>query len=170
MNEKYNMILNETLLLWAFGCAADHHDIAAFAIAVFAIGYTVHIYPAEDIRKLMMKSLLTADLCLIIAHMTGLTAVIPAVGIVIAANSFFAVMTVKNSWKLMDQAIRFYCGILLVYTGLTFISPQAQFTFGQLLTLVFLIFAPVLVIYALRVLLDEPAHAYHGGELTNDIE
>lgn len=170
MNEKMKMMLNEGMLLWAFGCAVDHYDIAAFAISLASIWYTVHIYHTDDIRRLLLKSLLAADLCLITAYMTGLSAVIPAVGIVIAANSFYAVMTVKNSYKLMDQAVRVFTAILLVYTALTFISPQTQFTFGQLLSLILLIFAPVLTVYAVRVFMDDPAYTYHGRKLTNDVE
>lgn len=170
MNEKTKMMLNEGMLLWAFGCAVDHYDIAAFAIALASIWFTVHIYDMEDIKRLLLKALLAADLCLIIAYMTGLSAVIPAVGIVIAANSFYALMTSLNPYRLMDQAVRIFTAILLVYTALTFISPQTQFTFGQLLSLILLIFAPVLIVYAVRVFMDDTADTYHGGKLTNDVE
>ncbi|MBR3350109.1 MAG: hypothetical protein IKG55_08560 [Solobacterium sp.] len=170
MNEKTNMILNESLLLWAFGCAVSHDDIAVYMISAVSVFYTVYIYGFEEVRRLLVRSLIAADLGLIIARMSGLSAIIPSAGIVIAANCFYAVMTVKNSYGLMDTAIRCDFGLLLIYTALSFLTPNTQFTFAQLLCLILLIFAPVMLVYAVRVFLDVPEHSSHGRNLSNEIE
>lgn len=170
MNEKNHMILNGSLLLWAFGCAIDHYDAAVYMITALAVLYTIHIYGLEEIMRLAMRGMIAADLGLIIGRMSGITAIVPSLGIVIAANCFYAVMTVNNSYALMDRAVRYITCILSVYTALSFLIPNAQFSFGQLLTLILLIFAPVLLVYAVRVFCDVPKDSYHGSRTANEIE
>ncbi len=169
MNEKTKMMINEGMLLWAFGCAVNHEDKAAVALAICAVIYTIHTYGGW-VRVHVLKGLIAVDLCLVFAHMCGLSHIVPAIGAVIAANTFFAIMTLANSWKLMDRAVRVFAVILLVYGAMAFIFPSDQFSFGQLLALILLIFAPVLLVYTARVFADDPAKTYHGGRLTNDIE
>lgn len=167
MNEKTNMILNESLLIWAFGCAVDRYDAAVYMISIVSVLYTVYIYGAEEVRSLLIRSLIAMDLGLIAARMSGISTVIPCLGIVIAANCFFAVMTSRNSYELMDRAVYYHIAILLVYTLLSFLIPNPQFSFMQLLCLILLIFAPVLLVYAVRVFTDVPTH---GRNLSNEIE
>ena len=169
MNEKTTMMINEGMLIWAFGCAVNHEDTAAIVLAILAVLYTIHTYSAS-IRANVLKGLAAVDLCLVFAHMCGLSHIVPAIGAVIAANTFFAVMTLANSWKLMDQAVKVHTWLLLGYGAMAFILPSDQFTFAQLLALLLLIFAPVMAVYAARVFAESPEKTYHGGRLTNDIE
>ncbi len=165
MNERTKMIISESLILWAFGCAIDHYDAAAVILGVFTAGWLVHIYESAKIRPLLLRGLLAADLCLLAAHVTGLSAVIPSAGFIIALNAFYAVMTLANSYQLMDEAVRWFIGLTLVYTALSLIVPNGQFTSVQLLTLILLMFAPVLLVYAVRTVTDEPEGKYHGSAL-----
>lgn len=170
MNEKTKMMINEGILLWAFGCAVNHEDAAAFVLALSSAVYTLHIFSFEKVAARLPVSLAVIDLSLIIAHMTGLSHIIPAVGAVTGANCFYAVMSLDHSERLMDEAVKWFGGILLVYTALTFILPSDQFAFGQLLTLILLIFAPMMLVYAVRVFMQNDEKTYHGRKFTNELE
>lgn len=163
MKESTKMMINEALIMWAFGCAVDHYDAAAAAIAVSALAFMLYTYETAKMKSLIARGLIAADLCLLIAHVSGLSAMIPSAGFPIAVNAVFAVMTASNSWRLMDQAVRWISGALLAYLALSLIIPGSQFSFVQLLTLVLLIFAPVLLVYCVRVLCDAPQGKYHGS-------
>lgn len=170
MNRKYRMILSEALLIWAFGCAAIHEDTAAVLISLSVFALTVYTYGPEAILKHGISGLLAADLCLVLSSLTGLSALIPSSGFVIAVNSFYAVMTLCESWHLMDESVKRMGILLLVYTALSFLTPGGQMNFVQTLVFVMMIFGPVPSVYAIRVLCDQPQGKYHSRHTANELE
>ena len=165
MNERTKMIITESLILWAFGCAVDHYDAASIILGILTAGWLIHIYDAARIRPLLLRGLIAADLCLLFSHISGLSAVIPSAGLIIAVNAFHAVLTYSNSWQLMDEAVPWFIVICLVYTALSLIMPSSQFTPMQLVALVLLMFAPVLLVYAVRSAADAPQGKYRGSAM-----
>ena len=150
MNEKTTMMINEGMLIWAFGCAVNHEDTAAIVIATLiqigtmkAIGMT----NGEIRTHYMMYGLL-----------------VPLIGALIRIP--LGKITVARVVILL----RHHTWLLLGYGAMAFILPSDQFTFAQLLALLLLIFAPVMAVYAARVFAEGPEKTYHGGRLTNDIE
>jgi hypothetical protein len=170
MKESSKMMINEALIMWAFGSAVDHYDAAAALISVTALAFMMYTYDTAKMKTFMVRGLIAADLCLLAAHVSGLSAVIPSAGFPIAVNAIFAVMTALNSWRLMDRAVRWISGALLAYLALSLVIPGSQFSFVQLLTLVLLIFGPVLLVYCVRVLCDAPHCKYRGSAFGNEIK
>ena len=150
MSKKMKMVVNESLILWAFACAADHEGAAAALIALIALACTVSVFTAQKIRKHLIASLILADLQLVIAHVSGITAIIPSVSAVIAVNSVFAVMTFENNAETADFEAAWMLRIFLAYAMLAMIMPSGQFSFLQLMTLISMIFAPLLAVYTIR--------------------
>ena len=152
MSEKYRLMMIEGLVIWAFGCAVNGADAAAAAISLLAAVLLVYIYGAEKMFRKLLPVLLLADLLLITAGLTGLSAVFPSLGWVLVADSAAAIMTVYDPREVMDRNIRGCLMIFAAYTALSFLVPSADLTVFQLLVMTVLIFAPVTVVYALQTL------------------